>query len=98
MTTEDQPLARRVRTAAEEHDQQLQNLLEQTYRQLEHAYHCSPEYGRMVERYPELARAIARCRHTDLVGDPAPAPSGLPSQRRRHRPGSLHWERSHGEA
>ena len=55
-----------------EHTLALQDLLQQTYRQLEHAYHCSPEYGRMVERYPVLARAIASCRQQELVGDPIP--------------------------
>ena len=55
-----------------DHTLELQSLLQQTYRQLEHAYHCSPEYGRMVERYPVLARAIASCHQQELVGDPAP--------------------------
>jgi hypothetical protein len=87
MSNNDDISARRMRAAAEEHDQQLQDLLQQTYRQLEHAYHCSPEYGRMVERYPTLARAIDQCRSSDLVGDPA-----------RRRPASmLCWQRSHGE-
>jgi hypothetical protein len=96
MTTEDHIRARLAQAAAEEHDEQLQSLLHQTYRQLEHAYHCSPEYGRMVERYPVLARAIARCRQPDLVGDPV-APSAT-APRPRCRPVSqLHWQRSHGE-
>jgi len=96
MTTEDHFRARRAQAAAEEHDEQLQSLLHQTYRQLEHAYHCSPEYGRMVERYPVLARAIARCRQPDLVGEPATGSAC--DQRSRCRPVSqLHWQRSHGE-
>lgn len=88
MSINDSPGARRARAAAEDHDQQLQQLLQQTYRQLEHAYHCSPEYGRMVERYPTLARAIAQCRHSDLVGDPP----------RRRPVSTLCWQRSHGES
>ena len=62
---------RRARVAAEEYDQQLQSLLHDTYRQLEHAYRCSPEYGRMVERYPVLALAIAQCRQAELQGEPS---------------------------
>ena len=63
--------ASRARVAVHEYDQQLQTLLHDTYRQLEHAYHCSPEYGRMVERYPVLARAIAQCRQAELQGEPS---------------------------
>lgn len=72
MTHDDRLRSRLVRQAARQHDQQLQTLLHQTYRELEHAYHSSPEYGRMVQRYPALARAIAQCRSSDLVGDPPP--------------------------
>ncbi|MFM7312666.1 MAG: hypothetical protein ACKO0M_05790 [Cyanobium sp.] len=67
---------------------QLEILLQDTYRQLEHAYHCSPEYGRMVELYPVLARSIAQCRQAELqgeptlVGDPPPALRLLPEVRR----------------
>ena len=84
----DDPLrSRRVRQAALQHDEELQQLLQQTYRQLEHAYHCSPEYDQMVQRYPTLARAIAQCRTADLVGDPLPpAPRGL----RRAAPAASH--------
>lgn len=57
---------------------ELQTLLQHTYRQLEHAYHCSPEYERMVELYPVLAQAIANCRQTDLVGHAAPADQPKP--------------------
>ena len=96
MTSDDILRALRLRAAAEDHDQELQSLLHQTYRQLEHAYHCSPEYGRMVERYPVLAQAIARCRYADLVGDPPEAPAAG-SQSCRRPPSPLHWDRRHGE-
>lgn len=86
MTRDDRKRSRLVRQAARQHDLELQTLLHQTYRQLEHAYHCSPEYGRMVQRYPTLARAIAQCRPGDLVGDPAPAPP--PAGIKRAAPGA----------
>ncbi|MFM7652218.1 MAG: hypothetical protein ACKO5M_04720 [Vulcanococcus sp.] len=70
MTSTDPRRARR-RGPADDPDQQLQTLLTETYRQLEHAYHCSPEYGRMVERYPVLARTISLCRQAELQGEPA---------------------------
>ena len=71
MSKTDPQRAGRIRAAAADHDRQLQTLLHDTYRQLEHAYHCSPEYGRMVELYPALARAIAQCRQAERLGEPA---------------------------
>lgn len=88
MTSQDCERSRLLRDAALEHDEQLLALLHQTYRQLEATYRRSPAYGAMVARYPQLARAIAHCRQSDLVGDrPVPRPS---------RP-TLQWERSHGD-
>ena len=81
MSREDPLRSRLVREAAIQHDEELHLLLQHTYRQLEHAYHCSPEYGQMVRRYPTLARAIAHCRSADLVGGPA---------LRRAAPGASH--------
>ena len=63
-------LASCKRATTDDDDQQLQALLHDRYRQLEHAYHCSEEYSRMVERYPELAQAIALCRQAELQGEP----------------------------
>ena len=63
--------ASRVDPADRDDDRRLQSLLNDTYRQLEHAYRCSPEYGRMVELYPVLARSIAQCRQAELQGEPA---------------------------
>jgi hypothetical protein len=83
MTRDERLRSRLVHQAARQHDEELQTLLHQTYRQLEHAYHCSPEYHRMVQRYPALARAIAQCRSSDLIGNP---PAGL----RRGAPGASH--------
>ena len=95
----------RARSAAHDHDPLLTTLLHDTYRQLEHAYHCSPEYGRMVERYPVLARAIAQCRQAErqgepeLVGDP-PRPPRLLAEIRRpghHVNNHARQRQSHGD-
>jgi|GEM_PF-1764482 hypothetical protein len=101
MTTDDFQRSRLARDAAAEPDEQLLAVIEQTYRQLESAYRQleaayrrSPAYGAMIARYPQLARAIDRCRQSDLVGEPsaphAPRRPGLPMP-------SLQWERSHGD-
>lgn len=68
MTPEELQLIARARAAISEHDRQLLEVVDQTYRHLEKAYHNSDTYQAMVRQYPELQRSIARCERGDLVG------------------------------
>jgi len=66
-----------ARAAISEHDRQLLDVVDQTYRQLEKAYRNSATYRAMVRQYPELQRSIARCKRGDLV-DGVPRRPSIP--------------------